>query len=144
MQIISHEVGDIMAYTHSISFPNMFDVARNRVSILEDATSVANRSRLLILTEPTELYNSLDFGVGLKRHLFKYNTDNEKAIIKDRIVAQLRKYEPSVIADETKFADGLLFTGDPDSSVQDINKLKMTISETCKFGGTLEVEINNG
>ena len=144
MQIISHEVGDIMAYTQSISFPNMFDVARNRVSILEDATSVANRSKLLILTEPTELYNSLDFGVGLKRHLFKYNTDNEKAIIKDRIVAQLRKYEPSVIADETKFADGLLFTGDPDSSVQDINKLKMTISETCKFGGTLEVEINNG
>lgn len=133
-----------MAYTQSISFPNMFDVARNRVSILEDATSVANRSRLLILTEPTELYNSLDFGVGLKRHLFKYNTDNEKAIIKDRIVAQLRKYEPAVIADETKFADGLLFTGDPDSSVQDINKLKMTISETCKFGGTLEVEINNG
>lgn len=134
----------MMAYTQSISFPNMFDVARNRVSILEDATSVANRSRLLILTEPTELYNSLDFGVGLKRHLFKYNTDNEKAIIKDRIVAQLRKYEPAVIADETKFADGLLFTGDPDSSVQDINKLKMTISETCKFGGTLEVEINNG
>lgn len=133
-----------MAYTQSISFPNMFDVARNRVSILEDATSVANRSRLLILTEPTELYNSLDFGVGLKRHLFKYNTDNEKAVIKDRIVAQLRKYEPAVIADETKFADGLLFTGDPDSSVQDINKLKMTISETCKFGGTLEVEINNG
>lgn len=134
----------MMAYTQSISFPNMFDVARNRVSILEDATSVANRSRLLILTEPTELYNSLDFGVGLKRHLFKYNTDNEKAVIKDRIVAQLRKYEPAVIADETKFADGLLFTGDPDSSVQDINKLKMTISETCKFGGTLEVEINNG
>ena len=132
-----------MAHTQSIAFPNMFDVARNRVSVLNDIASVVNRSRLLILTEPTELYNSPTFGVGLKRHLFKYNTENEKAIIRDRVVEQLRMYEPSVEADKTKFADGLLFTGDSDTSAQDFNRLQMTISETCVFGGTADVSLNN-
>ena len=75
-----------MANTTSLSFPNLFDVARNQVSVTEDVQSVVNRSRLLILTEPTELYNNPDFGVGLKRHIWQYNNDNQKAIIKDRIL----------------------------------------------------------
>ena len=62
--------------------------------------SIVNRSKLLILTEPTELYNNPDFGVGLKRHLFQYNNENQKAIIRDRIVEQLRLHEPCVDPDK--------------------------------------------
>lgn len=128
--------------TNSIAFPAMFDVARNRVGIVSDAESVVNRSRLLILTEPTELYNNPNFGVGLKRHLWKYNTDNEKAIIHDRIVEQLRLHEPCCIPNETQFADGLLFTGGDGYPELDPNRLKMTVSIQTVFGDTASVELD--
>ena len=67
-----------MAETTSLAFPNMFNITANRVSVIENTNSVSNRTRLLILTEPTELYNNPDFGVGLKRHLWQYNTESEK------------------------------------------------------------------
>ena len=57
-----------MANTSSISFPNMFDVTGNCVSVVEDSQSIVNRTRLLMLTEPTELYMNPDFGVGLKKY----------------------------------------------------------------------------
>lgn len=134
-----------MAHTTSWAFPNLFDVARNRISVIADTASVVNRSRLLILTEPTELYNSPNFGVGLKRHLFQYNNENQKAIIKDRIVAQLELHEPSVEAKETSFADGLLFSGSAgeNPSAQEHNRLKMTVSLSCVFGDNAEVKLND-
>ena len=100
-----------MSRTTSLNFPNLFDVSRNKVSVIKDNSSVVNRCRLLILTEPTELYNSPTFGVGLKQYLFQYNNENTKAIIRNRITDQLREHEPCVEADETSFADGLLLTG---------------------------------
>ena len=57
--------------TSSWKFPNMIDVTRNRVNIAQDAQSVVNRVKLLMLTNPTELYNELDFGVGMKRYLWQ-------------------------------------------------------------------------
>lgn len=122
----------------------MFDVARNVVSISEDTASVVSRVKLLILSEPTELHMNPDFGVGLKRHLWQYNNENQKAIIKDRIVEQLRLHEPCVKADETRFADGLLFTGGGDvAQAQDYNRLKMTVALTTVFGDSVEVKLNN-
>lgn len=134
-----------MASTSSLAFPTMFDVARNVVSVSEDTASVVNRTRLLILTEPTELHMNPKFGVGLKRHIWQYNNENQKAIIKDRIVEQLRMHEPCVKADETKIADGLLFTGstDRDQITQDFNRLKMTVALTTVFGDSVEVKLNN-
>lgn len=126
--------------TNSIAFPNMFNIANNCVSVLEDNTSIVNRTRLLVLTEPTELYNSPNFGVGLKRHLWQYNTENEKAIIRDRIVEQLRIHEPCCDADKTQFADGLLFTGGDEISAQQHNQLKMTIGVQTIFGDKLEID----
>lgn len=133
-----------MSKTTSLAFPQMFDVTRNRVSTVEDNVSVVNRTRLLLLTEPTELYNNLDFGVGLKRHLWQYNTENQKAIIQDRIRNQLRKYEPCVNPDATSFADGLLFTGSTDGqdAVSSTNRLKMTVGLQTVFGDALEVDVN--
>lgn len=135
--------GEHMASTTSISFPNMFDAARNSVAVLEDNESIVNRSRLLMLTEPTELYNSPDFGVGLKQHLWKYNTPNVKAIIQDKIVEQLRLHEPCVDPESTSFADGLLFTGgEADSSKQSYNMLSMTVGLVTKFQDKIEVKLN--
>lgn len=134
-----------MSRTTSLNFPNLFDVSRNKVSVIKDNSSVVNRCRLLILTEPTELYNSPTFGVGLKQYLFQYNNENTKAIIRNRITDQLREHEPCVEADETSFADGLLLTGSisDNPAEQDYNKLKMTVGLHTTFGDTLTIDIND-
>ena len=136
-----------MANTTSWQWSNgkIFDIARNQVAVMEDNVSVVSRTRLLILSEPTSMYNDPDFGVGLERHLWHYNTDNEKAIIKDRIKDQLRLNEPYSIPDQTQFADGLLFTGgtEPDFSAQEYNRLKMTVAVKTTYNETAEVVINN-
>lgn len=134
-----------MAKTTSWAFPNLIDVTKNSISIAKDDASIVNRDRLLLLTDPTELYNEPQFGVGLKRYLWQYNTANTKAIIQDRIKAQLNMYEPCVISEDTEFADGLLFTGDssaPDS-VTNYNELKMTVAVKTIYGDDLSVTLNN-
>ena len=129
--------------TNSIPLPNMFNVAQNQVAVVSDANSVANRCRLLILTEPTEIYNEPDQGVGLKRHLFKYNNENERAIIKDRIIEQLRKHEPQCIPDNTQFSDNLLFTELPDNSfTQKYNRLDLTVAIQTTFGATVNIDLD--
>lgn len=134
-----------MAYTNSWAWPNIFNVSQNQVNIVEDNKSIVSRTRLLILSEPTSLFNSPDFGVGLKRHLWQYNTQNQKAIIKDRIMAQLKLNEPSVLPEKTQYANGLLFTGSPsDDMNQDCNQLKMTVAVVTNYNETLEVTVEDG
>ena len=134
-----------MAETTSLSFPNMFNIASNQVSVLENTTSVANRTRLLILTEPTELYNNPDFGVGLKRHLWHYNNDAEKGLVKDRITQQLRLHEPCVYPDKTQYSDGLLFSGDQTqyNPALDSNTLSMTVALQTIFKEQATVQLNS-
>ena len=134
-----------MANTTSIAFPNMFDVSRNTVGVLEDNVSIVNRTRLLMLTDPTELYNSPTFGVGLKRYLWQYNTVNTKALIQDRIKEQLRMFEPCVNPDETSFADGLLATGGNDVEFDplDYNRLKMTVGLRTIYRDDVEIDLND-
>lgn len=132
-----------MAMTNSIAFPNMFDVARNKVAILEDEASVVNRTKLLFLTEPTELYNNLNQGVGLRQHLWKYNNDNVVAMIKDKIIEQLRLHEPCVLPDQTQFSDSLISEEpEPVEHFNDANRLKMTVGLQTTFGNIAEVSIN--
>lgn len=133
-----------MQTTNSWSFPNLFDIARNRVAVKEGNDSITNRTRLLILTEPTELYNSPTFGVGLKRYLWQYNTANTKAIIQERIKAQLDEHEPCVEAEKTQFADGLLFTesGAELNTIADANELKMTVMLRTIYQYDLNVSID--
>ena len=110
--------------------------------MLSDNASVVNRTRLLMLTEPTELYNAPTFGVGLKRYLFQYNNENTKALIKDRIVDQLRLFEPCVDAQATEFTDGLLYTGSGNTN-QNFNKLEMTVGLKTIFGDTVAVNMTD-
>ena len=134
-----------MAETTSLAFPNMFNIATNQVSVIEDTNSVANRTRLLILTEPTELYNNPDFGVGLKRHLWKYNNDAERGLVKDRITQQLRLHEPSVYPEQTQYTDGLLFSGDAtqNNAALAANTLSLTVALQTVFKEEARVELNS-
>lgn len=129
----------------SFSFPNLFDVSRNKVNLYTDSRSIVSRVRLLMLTEPTEMYMCPDFGVGLKKFLFTYNNDNTIALIRDKLIEQLRKWEPSVQADQTKVTRGLDYTElDSESTAGSINKLSLTITltmnnmQTVSFGISAE------
>lgn len=130
--------------TQSIAFPKMFDTTRNVVRTYEGNKSIVNRDRLLILSNPNELYNEPDFGVGLPRHLWKYNTPNTKAIVQKDIREQLRLHEPCVDADKTTFADGLLFTDtNVDETVQENQQsLKMTVGLSTIYEDTTQLTLN--
>ena len=132
-----------MANTNSWNFPNMLDITTNRVNIIQDEASVTNRSRLLILTEPTELYNNPNFGVGLKRYLWQYNTENVRAMLKDKIKEQLRLHEPCVDADDTEFSDSLLDAENNQFNAQEYNRLKLTVGLKTTFGGTANLPLDD-
>lgn len=134
-----------MSKTNSIKFPNMIDVASNKVGLYTDNESVVNRTRLLMLSDPTSLYNNPTFGVGLRRYMFQYNNKNTVAMIQDRIIEQLREHEPCVNPDKTSFADGLLFTENDELHINpaDYNHLKMTVGLRTIFNDDVEVELND-
>lgn len=133
-----------MAKTTSLAFPNMFDIATNQVGVIEDTDSVSNRTRLLILTEPTELYNNPDFGVGLQRHMWKYNNEAERGLVKDRITEQLRLHEPCVYPEKTQYTDGLLFSeADVQNSTANANRLALTVALQTVFTEEAKVELNS-
>ena len=123
----------------------MFDVAKNTVAVKEDNASIVNRVRLLMLSDPTELYNDPTFGVGLKKYLWQYNTENTKAIMRDNIVNSLRAREPSVYADSTVFSDGLLVTGSGSDgdSLSEMNQIKMTIGLRTIYADEISVALNS-
>lgn len=133
-----------MAHTNSWAFPNMFDIARNRVSLVEDNTSVVNRVKLLMLTQKTELYNEPNFGVGLRQHLFKYNTENEKAIMLQNIKEQVAIHDPSVDAPKISMTNGLLFTGSSsETDATNVNRLEVTIGLPTVYGDTIETDTSD-
>jgi len=132
-----------MAETTSWAFPNIFNITNNQVNIIEDTYSIANRTRLMILTEPTELYNNPEFGVGLRRYLWQYNNESIRGIIKDKITQQLRMNEPCVDPDKTKYFDGLLFSGDPTANVtNNNNSLALTVALSTIYKDEVQVTLN--
>ena len=134
-----------MALTTSLAFPNMFNISNNSVSVYEDLQSVTNRTRLLLLTSPSELYNSSDFGVGLKNYLWQYNTVNTRAIIEKKIIDQLDLHEPCVVARDTKFSDGLNYSTEPGSAVitNPSTDLDLTVAVYTTFHSTASVDLNS-
>lgn len=135
-----------MANTSSWAWPNIFNISQNRVAIYEDNKSVTSRGRLLLLTEPTEIYNEPSQGVGLKRYMFRYNSPNVKAEICDRSKDQFSLYDPSIDAPKTEWTDGLKFTGSDGNipSMNDtIHSLKMTMAVHTVYGSVLNLDLND-
>lgn len=129
--------------TSSIGFPNLFDVSRNRVATMTDNASVASRVKLLLMTEPTELYMNPTYGVGLKRFMFQYNNDNVLAQIKDRLIEQLRLWEPCVDAEKTSVVRGLAYSGDGQvRSATEDNRLNITVTVYTIYGTQLDITVN--
>ena len=127
----------------SMSWPNMFDVARSKVNVYTDMKSITNRVKLLLLTEPTELYMNPNFGVGLKKYMFTYNNDNVIPMIKDDLVAQLRLWEPRVIPEKTKVVRGLRTKNFEESAVvsERMNNLNLTVTLTTIYGNEVSLEV---
>lgn len=131
-----------MDNTNSFNFPDMLDVSRNCASIASDSSSIVSRVKLLMLTEPTELHMNGKYGLGLKRYLFQYNNENVIAMIKDKLVEQLRLWEPCVVPEETRIEPGLLFTESEKSptALPEANHLKLTVILRSIYGDTLQIE----
>lgn len=127
----------------SMSWPNMFDVARNKVNVYTNMKSITNRVKLLILTEPTELYMTPNFGVGLRKYMFTYNNDNTIAMIKDALIEQLRIWEPRVVAEKTTVTRGRSVGIQSNQEYSDhMNKLDLVVKLTTIYGNEVSVEVN--
>lgn len=130
----------------SWSWPNLFDVARSKVNLYSNTKSLTNRVKLLLLTEPTELYMEPNFGVGLRKHIFKYNNDNVIALIQDELIEQLRLWEPGVIPEETKVVRGPNHNWDPskwDTVSDRMNILDLQITIKTSYMRTISFNITN-
>lgn len=129
----------------SWSWPNMFDVSRNKINLYQDAKSITNRVKLLLLTEPTELYMSPNFGVGLKKYVFRYNNENTPAMIRDELIEQLRLWEPAVIAEQTKVELGTTQSrnewSDPETYISQLNSLELTVTLTTSTGEQVSFDV---
>lgn len=124
----------------------MFDVARSRVNVDVNDKAILTRVRLLLLTEPTELHMVPNFGVGLKKHMFKYNSDNVVALIQDELIEQLRLWEPAVIADKTKVERGPNYNWDLTkfgALAEHENVLDLRVSVTTTYTKTLSFNLTN-
>ena len=126
--------------TSSFGFPNMFDVARNKIAVAADAESITSRVKLMLLTEPSELHMNPRYGVGLRKYLFQYNNDNVIAMIKDNIIDQLRLWEPCVDPDKTRVERGLAYTGSAVGVNPDV--LELTVTLTTIYGDEVNIAIN--
>lgn len=135
-----------MANTTSLAWPNLFNISQNRVAVYEDNKSVVSRGRLLMLTEPTEVYNEPDQGVGLRRYMWRYNHDNVKVEICDRSKIQFGLHDPVVDAPNIQWADGLKFTGAEDN-IETVNDkathLKMTMALPTTYGELVKIDLND-
>lgn len=126
--------------TSSLNFPHMINVSQNNVGVATDAASIESRVGLLIRTEPTELFMNPEFGVGLKKFMWQYNSENTRALIKQRIQQKIAQFEPCVDATKIKFVDKEY---DP-NSVQVINendKVHITVILPTVYGDEISITI---
>lgn len=129
----------------SWAWPNMFDVARNKVGLYSDDRSIINRVKLLMLTDPAELYMYPNYGVGLKKFMFMYANENTIALIRDKLIEQLRLWEPSVVPEETQVARGLQYsqpTNTPGAVIEP-DKLNLTVTLRTRYGRQLDFNITD-
>lgn len=130
----------------SFSYPNMFDVARGKISLYTDAKSITNRVKLLMLTDPTEMHMNPRFGLGLKKYMFQYNNENTVARIRDDLVEQLKLWEPAVVAESTKVTKGSSSEEEGhhlSTREAELNHLKLTVTLETAYAEMISFEIDD-
>lgn len=126
--------------TSSWSFPNMINIAQNTVGVAKDTNSIHTRVSTLLRTEPTELHMNPEFGVGLKKFMWQYATPETRALVKQKIIEQIARYEPCVDPKSIEFIED-----DVDSmqvtNVQSVNALHLTVVMQTRYGDTVNITI---
>jgi phage baseplate assembly protein W len=59
-----------------------------------DKKLVLENMKAILLTNPGERVHMPEFGVGLRRFLFELNDAQLAAVIREKIIQQINKYEP--------------------------------------------------
>ena len=71
-----------------------------RVAWSEGEANVREAIRIILLTEQQERLRLPDFGGGLGRFLFEPNTVTTRTLIREQVVATIRRWEPRVTVEE--------------------------------------------
>ena len=82
-------------YGQGLSFPPRIG-ADGRLAWSAGEQNVRESIRLILLTEPRERLMREEFGCGLRQFLFEPNTPGTRALIRERIVRTLARWEPRV------------------------------------------------
>jgi phage baseplate assembly protein W len=100
-----------------ISFPPRIGVD-GRVAWSEADDNIRESIRTILLTDPGERIMLPEFGGGLRAFLFEPNTPASHALIEDRIVRSLRRWEPRIAVTEVRV----------DEDAQDPEQANVTIA----------------
>ena len=82
-------------YGQGLSFPPRVG-ADGRLVWSVGEENVRESIRLILLTEPRERLMREEFGCGLRQFLFEPNTPGTRALIRERTVRNLERWEPRV------------------------------------------------
>lgn len=82
-------------YGQGLSFPPRVG-ADGRLAWSAGEENVRESIRLILLTEPRERLMREEFGCGLRQFLFEPNTPGTRALIRERVVRTLARWEPRV------------------------------------------------
>ena len=96
----------------SVQFP-MISGLYGFESYADDQTSLAINQNLkfLLLTNPGELQNDINFGVGLHMKLFEMNNETTRSEISQRIRSQVIRYMPYVVISSIDFDSSEIDSG---------------------------------
>lgn len=82
-----------------MSFPPRVG-ADGRLAWSEGEENVRESIRVILMTEPSERLLREEFGCGLRRFLFEPNTVTTRTLIREQVVATIRRWEPRVAVEE--------------------------------------------
>ncbi len=82
-------------YGQGLSFPPRVG-ADGRLAWSAGEENVRESIRLILLTEPRERLMREELGCGLRQFLFEPNTPGTRALIRERVVRALARWEPRV------------------------------------------------
>jgi len=121
--------------------PLTIDSVFGPYNLITDFGSLATQNlKMLILTNPGERMMDINFGVGLRQHLFNQHTQTTYKEIRDAIAEQTARYLPYIKIEQVEFSvpEGLpeLF---PHQIVMRVSFKVVPL----QLSSQLEIEVNN-
>ena len=128
-----------MAYTNTISpqLPLTPDNRYGYTMLVTMRQTISQNLKCLMLTAPGERIMDPEFGVGLKKYLFKNYGPEVVKNIKVNIRQQVSKYMPFVSIQDAQVTFGDISTQNPDST--NANKMHVSIKYVVQSVGISDV-----